>query len=117
MPSNAPIALDAYLAGSPLTHLHVFPYSDRPGTAAATMTEKVDGRVVRERAQRVRALSAELASRFYDSQVGATRRALTIEDGSLVVTSNYLKLRVDPGRARNEWVEVRVLPGGFGAIC
>ena len=30
-----------YLPASPLTHLHVFPYSDRPGTAATAMRDKV----------------------------------------------------------------------------
>ena len=33
--------LAAYLERSPLTHLHVFPYSDRPGTAASAMAERV----------------------------------------------------------------------------
>src|SRR5687768_13808971 len=36
-----------YLAGSPLSHLHVFPYSDRPGTAASALAGKVDGATVR----------------------------------------------------------------------
>jgi threonylcarbamoyladenosine tRNA methylthiotransferase MtaB len=31
----------------PLTYLHVFPYSDRPGTVASRMTPKVDGRDIR----------------------------------------------------------------------
>ena len=35
-------------------------------------------------------------------------RGLTLEDGSLVVTGNYLKLRIPPGRTRNEWVSVRL---------
>src|SRR4051812_23851716 len=46
--------LAAYLERSPLTHVHVFPYSDRPGTAASTMVGKPDGVVVRERGRRVR---------------------------------------------------------------
>src|SRR4029079_4444257 len=41
--------LTAYLERSPLTHIHAFPYSDRPGTAATAMTGKVNGVVVRER--------------------------------------------------------------------
>src|SRR3954469_17467333 len=46
--------LAAYLERSPLTHIHVFPYSDRPGTAASTMVGKPDGMVVRERGRRIR---------------------------------------------------------------
>jgi len=100
--------LEDYLERSPLTHIHVFPYSDRPGTPASTMRERANGGVVRERARRAREIGTRLTGRFRDSQVGTTHRALTIEDGSLVVTGNYLKLRIVAGRARNEWVRVRV---------
>jgi len=100
--------LAAYLERAPLTHLHVFPYSDRPGTAASAMADKVPGIVVRERARRVRELGRRLTERFHESQVGTTHRALTLEDGSLAVTGNYLKVRIPPGRTRNEWVNVVV---------
>jgi len=101
-------ALAAYLDRSPLTHLHVFPYSDRPGTAASTLGGRAPGAVVRERARRVREIGRSLTERFHAAQVGATHDALTLEDGSIAVTGNYLKLRIPPGRSRNEWVRVRV---------
>ena len=97
-----------YLARSPLTHLHVFPYSARPGTVAAAMSSRVGGPVIRERARRVRDIARRLSTRFRASQVGAVHRGLTLDDGSLVVTGNYLKVRIPPGRARNEWVAVTV---------
>jgi threonylcarbamoyladenosine tRNA methylthiotransferase MtaB len=100
--------LAAYLASSPLTHLHVFPYSDRPGTEASKLGGRVPGLLVRERARVVRNISRDLNRRFHDSQVGLTHRALTIEDGSLAVTGNYLKARIAPGRPRNEWVRIRL---------
>jgi threonylcarbamoyladenosine tRNA methylthiotransferase MtaB len=100
--------LGSYLERSPLTHVHVFPYSDRPGTPAAALPDKVHGATIRERARRIRDIGARLAIRFREAQVGATHRALTIEDGSLVVTGNYLKLRIPQTRVRNEWVTVRV---------
>ena len=100
--------LVSYLAGSPLTHVHVFPYSDRPGTVATSMSGKVAGPVVRERGRRIREVAGRLTDRFRQSQVGSTRPALTLEDGSTVVTDNYLKLRIPPGRARNERVRVRI---------
>jgi threonylcarbamoyladenosine tRNA methylthiotransferase MtaB len=100
--------LASYLEGSPLTHVHVFPYSDRPGTAASGLTTKVPGAVVRERARRIREIAQRLTARFRDAQLGTTHRALTLEDGTLAVTDNYLKLRISPGRLRNEWVRVRV---------
>lgn len=108
--------LASYLEGSPLTHLHVFPYSDRPGTVAAALSDKVHGSVVRERSRRLREISERLSREFRESQVGCVHRALTLEDGSLAVTGNYLKIRIPPGRARNEWVDVRLLSQHDGEL-
>ncbi len=106
-------ALEQYLAGSPLTHIHVFPYSDRPGTAAAGLPGRLHGTVVRERAEALRRIGRELNSRFHRSQDGAVRPGLTIDDCSMVVTDNYLKVRITPGIPRNEWVSVELaLSGG-----
>jgi threonylcarbamoyladenosine tRNA methylthiotransferase MtaB len=102
----------AYLPSSPLTHLHVFPYSDRPGTDATRMRDKVQPPVIRDRGAELRRIGADLASRFRASQVGTVRPGLTLEDGTLVVTDNYLKVRIPSGRTRNERVVVRVLSGG-----
>ena len=90
--------LASYLERSPLTHVHVFPYSDRPGTAASQMGGKVAGPVVRERARRIREIGKRLTIGFLESQIGTTHRALTLEDGSLAVTGNYLKIRIPAGR-------------------
>jgi threonylcarbamoyladenosine tRNA methylthiotransferase MtaB len=98
----------AYLPTSPLSHVHVFPYSDRPGTPAAAMDRKVEGAVVRERAARLRAIGSELSRRFREAQLGQVRTGLTLEDGTLVVTDNYLKVRIPPGRRRNERIAVLV---------
>ena len=108
--------LASYLARSPLTHVHVFPYSDRPGTAASRLPGKVQGGVVRERARRVRAVAAALTARFRDAQVGSVHRALTLEDGSLVVTGNYLKVRIPAGLERNRWVRVRIASHDHGEL-
>lgn len=100
--------LTNYLETSPLTHLHVFPYSDRPGTAASRMTDRPAGVVVKERGRRLREIGAQLTRRFMDGQCGTVHRALTLEDGTLAVTGNYLKVHIPPGRARNEWVTLRI---------
>ncbi len=104
--------LEHYLANSPLTHVHVFPYSDRPGTPASMMTGKVPGTIIRAHGQRLRAIGAELARRFRLAQVGTVRSGLTIGDGTLVVTDNYLKVRIAPGLPRNRRVDVLVESGG-----
>ena len=105
------VQLLGYLEASPLTHLHVFPYSDRPGTEATSLAGKVSGELVRDRARRVREVSTRLSARFRANQVGRVFRALTIDDGSLAVTGNYQKLRIPPGLPRNQWIQVRVGEG------
>lgn len=92
------------LEALPLTYLHVFPYSDRPGTAASVMPAKVDGAAIRARGAEIRAIGHEMARRFHDSQAGTVRRALTVDDGLSAVTDNYLKVRLERQHPRNEWV-------------
>ena len=58
-----------------LTHLHVFPFSPRPGTPAARMPQ-LDRDVVKDRARRLRARGAAALRRHLDAEVGATRRVL-----------------------------------------
>ncbi len=108
--------LSAYLEGSPLSHVHVFPYSDRPGTEASGLSGKVPGAVVRERSQRIRHIAAQLTARFRRAQIGTVHKGLTLEDGSLVVTGNYLKVRIAAGQARNEWVRVRIASDHHGEL-
>jgi len=96
----------AVLRDLPLSHLHVFPYSDRPGTEASARHPKVDGLAIRERARRVREIGAEMTRRFRSSQAGAVRRALVVDDGWSAVTDNYVKVRLEQQAARNTWVNV-----------
>jgi threonylcarbamoyladenosine tRNA methylthiotransferase MtaB len=98
--------LASYVEHSPLTHLHVFPYSDRPGTSASALPGKVHGSEIKLRAQRLREISRALAERFRAAQRGTVRPALTIEDGSVAVTDNYLRVPSPHGHGRNEWVAV-----------
>ena len=97
-----------YVSGSPLTYLHVFPYSPRTGTQAARLSDRVTGPLVRDRARALRAVGTELSRQFRAAQVGVVRPGLTLEGGTVVLTDNYLKVGVTPGRAGNERVRVRV---------
>ncbi len=98
----------------PLTYLHVFSFSVRPGTAAATLPERqrVATNIVRDRARRLRTLSEKKASAFRASQSGRTLRALTLsrtgEDWTEALTGNYLKVRIAGLRPPNEWCDVRL---------
>jgi threonylcarbamoyladenosine tRNA methylthiotransferase MtaB len=58
-----------------LTHLHVFPFSPRPGTPAANMPQ-VARAVVKERAGRLRAKGATALVRHLEGEVGTHRRVL-----------------------------------------
>jgi threonylcarbamoyladenosine tRNA methylthiotransferase MtaB len=104
---HAAVLVD-YLDASPLTHVHVFPYSHRPGTEASGFDGMPPPPVVRVRAAAVRAASDRLSRAFRAAQVGTTRRALVVDDGTAAVTDNYLKLWLDRPQVRNEWIEVRV---------
>ena len=98
----------AYLPHSPLTYLHVFPYSPRAGTEAATLSGRVPGPLVRDRARALRAVGTTLSRRFREAQVGDVRPGLTLEGGTVVVTDNYLKVTVPPGCGGNQPVNVRI---------
>jgi threonylcarbamoyladenosine tRNA methylthiotransferase MtaB len=98
----------------PLTYLHVFSFSVRPGTAAAALPEReyVAPGLVRERARCLRTLSEKKASAFRASQSGRKLRALTLartgEDWTEALTGNYLKVRIAGQHLPNEWFEARL---------
>ena len=83
-----------------LVHLHVFPFSPRPGTPAARMPQ-VDRAVVKDRARRLRQRGEEALSAHLQSQVGLRRRVLT-ESPVAGHTEQFSKVRfaapVAPGR-------------------
>jgi threonylcarbamoyladenosine tRNA methylthiotransferase MtaB len=58
------------LERTPVSFYHVFRYSDRPGTPAATMDDKVAGSVIADRSRRLRALGESKRRRFLEGHVG-----------------------------------------------
>lgn len=64
------------IADLPITYLHVFPYSRRPGTPAAEMPDQVPAVVKQERAARLRALGRGKRVDFYRRQLGCVHRVL-----------------------------------------
>jgi threonylcarbamoyladenosine tRNA methylthiotransferase MtaB len=82
-----------------LTHLHVFPFSPRPGTPAARMPQ-VARDVVKERARRLRARGEAALRCHLDAQVGGERQVLVEADGigrTEHFTPVRLAQRADPG--------------------
>ena len=80
-----------------ITHLHVFPFSARPGTPAARM-KRLDGAVVDERAARLRASGKRAMDRLMDSWVGR-RATVLVERDNQGFTDQYLPMRVDASEA------------------
>jgi threonylcarbamoyladenosine tRNA methylthiotransferase MtaB len=74
--------------------LHVFPFSPRPGTAAALMTDRIPERVRDRRAAELGELSRTLSRKYGENWLGRDVEVL-MESGSRGVSSNYLKVKVD----------------------
>jgi len=67
-----------FLEKLPFTYIHVFPYSDRSGTAASEMPGKVSSRLIRERCREIRELSEKKNREFRRSQIGEEISLLTL---------------------------------------
>jgi threonylcarbamoyladenosine tRNA methylthiotransferase MtaB len=89
-----------------LTHLHVFPFSARPGTPAARMPQ-LPRAVVKERALRLREGGALALRRHLDAEVGAKRRVL-LESESLGRTEQFTPVNLAAANAPGEIVELRI---------
>jgi threonylcarbamoyladenosine tRNA methylthiotransferase MtaB len=101
-----------FIEALPVTYLHVFSFSSRPGTKAADSNASVDPAVIRERAHALRALSQRKATEFRASQQGRKVRAITLARGGAdwteALTSNYLKVKVPGHLAANLWCEAEI---------
>lgn len=65
-----------FIESLPISQLHVFSYSERPGTKALQIPHKVSQQEKHERSQRLLDLSKEKLERFYTSQIGSVRPVL-----------------------------------------
>ena len=76
--------------------LHIFPFSERPGTPAVSMPNKVQSRISTERVERLEELSTKLNRKFSERFLGQTREVLfesTIHNGIMYgYTDNYLRV-------------------------
>ncbi len=79
-----------------LTHLHVFPFSPRPGTPAARMPQ-VERVIVKERAARLREKGEVALGRHLAAEVGRTRIALVEQEG-LGRTEQFTQVEVAGGK-------------------
>ena len=93
--------------------LHVFPYSRREGTPAASMTNQVDGNIKKERVRKLISLSEMLKNKYYSNLIGTTEELLVEKyiDGYLVGhLSNYGLCKVKSDKeVLNEILKVELL--------
>ncbi|ACM20335.1 tRNA (6-N-(L-threonyl-N)-carbonyladenosine37-C2)-methylthiotransferase [Geotalea daltonii FRC-32] len=82
-----------FLESLPLAYFHVFPFSPRSGTPAATMEGHVHSSVIKERAKALRKLSEEKKKSFYRSFIGEKLQVLVqTREGDLLkgLSRNYI---------------------------
>lgn len=108
-----------FLDGLPVTQLHVFPYSERPGTSALAIPYVVDEKEKKLRSKRLLAMSEEKTHAFYEQYIGTERPVLfeKAHRGKAMhgFTDNYIRVELPPSLSRdaydNEIMSVRL--GGF----
>jgi threonylcarbamoyladenosine tRNA methylthiotransferase MtaB len=88
-----------------IAHLHVFPYSPRPGTPAARMPQ-LDRGLIKDRAARLREVGQRLHRTHLDNMVG-TRQWLLVENGGLAHTENFTLVSA-PGLRPRDLVQVAI---------
>ena len=110
-----------FVESLPLSYLHVFTYSDRPGTAAAAMPDQVDYQVRKARNHVLRDISEQKRQAFADSMVGRHLEVVLQEaegDGTVRgISDNYLEVIVEGAtQGRGELVAVTVERASEGRL-
>ena len=91
--------------------IHVFPYSVRTGTKAASM-KQIDGNIKKDRARRLLRVSNELAKAYQEKFIGKEVEVLIEKDNSDVSfghTGNYLAVKVAGSHKQNTFVKAKVI--------
>jgi threonylcarbamoyladenosine tRNA methylthiotransferase MtaB len=97
-----------FIASLPFTYLHVFTYSERPGTPAAEMPGRVPMPVRKHRNRVLRELAATRNLEFRQRMIGRTLPAVTLEEDGIALSDNYLKIRMATRRPPNTNVSLRI---------
>lgn len=92
----------------PFTYLHVFTYSARPGTLAASAAEQVPAAERKRRSRELRQLAAARNLAFRRSMTGRTLSAVTLEEERVALTGNYLKVELAAPRQPNRIVDLSI---------
>ena len=101
----------SFVESIPISYLHVFTYSDRPGTAALKLPEKIPVNVRREHTARLLELSEKKHKEFITSQLGKSRPVLW--ESKQVDTLNVDKLTSSDNQSTNQRINVSTLMYGW----
>jgi len=101
-----------FIDGLPMTYLHVFTFSARPGTPAAAMPGQVHPQVMKERNRILRELAARKKREFQQTFIGRELQAITLTNfngtHTECLTDNYQKLWLEGQWEPNQWVNAGV---------
>ncbi|HET7497080.1 MAG TPA: tRNA (N(6)-L-threonylcarbamoyladenosine(37)-C(2))-methylthiotransferase MtaB [Candidatus Eisenbacteria bacterium] len=106
----------------PITHLHVFRYSPRPGTRASVQSDAASLAEARERSERLRALGDAKRDAFYRSLIGSVRPAIAergqlSEPACIAMTDIYAPVRLERRPAAGGILPVRIEALRNGALA
>ena len=104
-----------FIAARPFTYLHVFSYSQRPGTKAASLTGQLPGHIIKTRARELRSLAESKSAAFRRSQIGRILRVLTLRPdpaddprSTPALSENYLQVSLAAVFPPNQFVDAMV---------
>ncbi len=103
----------SFIESLPFTYLHVFTYSERPGTPAAAAPDAVPIPVRKERNRILRDLAAAKNLEFRRRMVGKTLSVVTLAQRGMALSDNFLKVELASLREPNQLCDIEI--GGITA--
>lgn len=97
-----------FIEQQPFTYLHVFTYSERPGTRAVEQGASVPIAIRRNRTRLLRELSDRKNLEFRRRMLGQSLPAVTLEQRGMALTSNFLKVEMAAPREPNRLVDLEI---------
>jgi threonylcarbamoyladenosine tRNA methylthiotransferase MtaB len=96
----------AFIESLPFTYLHVFTYSERPGTPAAASADQIPMSVRKERNRILRELAERKNLEFRRRFLDRTLSVVTLAEGAL--SDNFIKVELARPRPANQLVDVMI---------
>jgi len=97
-----------FIEQMPFTYLHVFTYSERPGTPAADSRLVIPMVVRKDRNRVLRQLAERMNREFRQRMVGRTLPAVTLHEPGVALTGNYLKVQLATMRDANLMADLQI---------